>query len=54
MKLEVGYDLLSFKCIGDIVVDTDSITSDEDGDNDENCATKFNGIYATVGVGYHF
>ena len=56
MKLEVGYDLLSFRCIGDIVVDTNGIRaeSEDDESSDETCTTKFNGVYATVGIGYHF
>ena len=54
MKLEIGYDLLSFKCMGDIVVERDGVKADEDENNNEDCTTKFNGIYATLGVGYHF
>ena len=50
IKLESGYDLLSFKkCIN-------RTGSDDDNDSKVDCgdATKFNGVYATVGVGYHF
>ena len=52
-RLELGYDLLSFKCIGDI----ENLTENNitlSGNVDEECTTKFNGVYATLGVGYHF
>ena len=54
MKLELGYDLLSFRCIGDIKVSTDAIIIDPSEDNGEDCTKKFNGVYATLGIGYHF
>ena len=54
MKLELGYDLLSFRCIGGIKVNRDTSIIDTSQDNDEDCTTKFNGIYATLGIGYHF
>ena len=53
MKLEIGYDLLSFNCIGDVTANLRGVTTDLSED-DEDCITKFNGIYTTVGVGYHF
>ena len=50
IKLESGYDLLSFKkCI-------DRTDSEDNNDSKVDCGdgVKFNGVYATVGLGYHF
>ena len=53
-KLELGYDLLSFKCIGNIRRLTEDNIRLSSDDSDEECSEKFNGIYATLGIGYHF
>ena len=47
LKLEAGYDLLSFKNCSQSTGST--ITTGE-----YECNRKFKGVYATVGVGYHF
>ena len=49
MKLEGGYDLLSFKKC----THSQEGQADEEREGDILCG-KFNGVYATVGVGYHF
>ncbi len=54
MKLEGGYDLLSFKkcSLSGSGSSTEDDTLDASGEFD--CNSKFNGVYATIGVGYHF
>ena len=55
IKLEGGYDLLSFKeCSTSISVDGNEV---DDDDSKFDCAPlgkAFDGVYATVGLGYHF
>ena len=56
LKLETGYDLLSFKNCSESTESNNLGTEQESTitAGEYECNRKFNGVYATVGVGYHF
>ena len=53
IKLEGGYDLLSFKECS-LSASGSSGGQSETRNAEGECNAKFNGVYATVGLGYHF